>query len=285
MKSLMIENLMRDWQEARSPVNTARTNATNVAPVQVICEELGAIHISKLSLRRIEKFRNLLLERGLSKVTVARYLSVLRAGLGEGGEIFKIGKLISELNRGPNKVECWTKKEAVAILDKASQNASDSLWIYIKLLFATGMRRGEALSLHWEDFDLDRNRIHIHRSLALDGSVQSGTKWGGERYFPVGEKHVEIYEVLEGTFGVGDGVIFHLLDQRSVGRNFNRIVGFADVPQHKMHCTRHSAISWALASGMSLRKASEIFGVSQGTLEKHYAHYVEEEVSMEWANL
>jgi transposase len=52
-----------------------------------------------------------------------------------------------------------------------------------------------------------------------------------------------------------------------------------------MHCTRHSAISWALAAGMSLRKASEIFGVSQGTLEKHYAHYVEEEVNMEWANL
>ena len=81
------------------------------------------------------------------------------------------------------------------------------------------------------------------------------------------------------------GWLFTQLNQRSVGRQFNRVRDLAGVKPLKMHCTRHTAISLALADGMSLRKASEIFGVSQQILERHYAHFVEEKVPMGWASL
>ena len=120
------------------------------------------------------------------------------------------------------------------------------------------MRRGEALSLYSEDFDRNRMRLHIHRSLTLEGNVQNGTKWGGERYFPVGAGALRA--ILD---DLGPKSLFlPFLDQRTVGRKFKAICGMAGVPTYKMHCTRHSAISWALAAGISLRKASEIFGVS-----------------------
>jgi integrase len=285
MKSLLVKNVMREWQKRRAPVMTARTVATNRAVVDEICNLYGNYDVAKLTLNDVENLRNILLGVGRAKVTVARYLSTLRAGLGDAGEHLKIGKLISELKRGPTKVECWTKEEAKKIRETARGIASHSLWYYVQFLFKTGMRRGELLALHWNDIDNERNRIHIHRSLALDGSIQNGTKWGGERWFPMGSLHRTLVEMAQAHLAHGNEVIFELLDQRTVGRNFNRIVKHAGVPQYKMHCTRHSAISWALSAGMSLRKASEIFGVSQLTLERHYAHYVEENVDMSWAEL
>jgi integrase len=245
---------------------------------------LGSLHAGELRLYQVENFRNALLDRGMSKITAARYLSTLRAGLGDAGEHLNIGKLIRELERGPNRVECWTKEEAAALITHIECCGVSVVFIhFVRLLFVTGMRRGEALALQRNDIDFDRSRIHIHRALTLDGDLQDGTKWGGERYFPLSKK---LANYLRALFNCGlSDKVFPGLDQRSVGRKFKRDCFEAGVPTYKLHCTRHSAISWALAAGMSLRKASEIFGVSQGTLEKHYAHYVEEEVDMEWAQL
>jgi len=282
MKSLKIKNLMREWQQRRAPVMTERTRATNVAPVNVICDLIGEKHADQLTLKRVETFRNELLNRGMSKLTAARYLSTLRAGLGEHGEHLKIGQLIAELKRGPNKVECWTKNEALYIIDFATSIfEGTSFPIFVKLLFATGSRRGEALALHREDIDLERMRIHFHRCLTLDGGIQNGTKWGGERWCPLSKRLGKTID----SCAAESGLLFWDLDQRNVGRQFKRAVKKAGAPQHKLHCTRHSAISWALTAGMSLRKASEIFGVSQQTLEKHYAHFVDEKVNMDWAEL
>lgn len=279
-----IEQMMREWQRRRGPVMTARTRATNVAPVNVICELIGNCKVERLTLVRVESLRNVLLERGMSKITVARYLSTLRAGLGDAGEHLKIGKLISELKREPTKVECWTKEEVQKILDfcNGGNSCSWQFYLFVSFLFNTGCRRGEALALWGDDIDMDKGRLHLHRSLSLDGDVQNGTKWGGERWVPISDKLRILF--LDTKYHAFDRV-FCELDQRTVGRQFNRIRDAAGVRPFKLHCTRHTAISWALAAGMSLRKASEIFGVSQGTLESHYAHYVEEEVPMDWAEL
>jgi len=284
---LTIEGIVREWQERRAPVMTARTVATNVAPVQKICDFFQNIQAPEISLSNVEDFRNYLLEKGLSKITVARYLSVLRAAGGEHLVHLKISKLISELKREPTQIDCWTREEANKIIEAAGS----TLGVFIQFLFGTGMRRGELLALHWEDFACDRKRIHIHRALTLDGSVQNGTKWGGERWFPMGQQHFVLYSaavdfLICPSYGT-KGLVFYSLDQRQVGRQFNRVRDAAGVRPFKMHCTRHTAISWALAAGMSLRKASEIFGVSQATIEKHYAHFVDgdSEVNMEWANL
>ena len=278
-----IEGLMREWQERRAPVNTARTNATNVAPVEVICEKIGTMTTSFISTHTVETFRNSLLDHGLSKVTVARYLSVLRAGCNGHLDHIPLGKLISELKRGPNQIDIWTKEEAHKIINHSFyvEPHPQELSMFTEFLFATGCRRGEALSVERGDVDLHRERIHFHRSLSLDGSTQNGTKWGGERHFPLSDKLQDMIE----SYSPESGRLFPYLDQRTVGRYFKSACEKADVPQHKMHCTRHSAISWALAGGVTLRKASEIFGVSQGTLEKHYAHFVDEEIDMSWAQL
>ncbi len=275
-----IETLMRGWQETRAPVMTARTVATNRAPVDVICDMLGSVRADQLTTQRVELFRNMLLKGGMSKITAARYLSTLRAGCNGYLDHIPLGKLIAELKREPVRVDCWTRDEVKALME-AAYDFSDHFHEFLMFLFGTGCRRGEALALQAEDVDMDRKRIHIHRALTLEGELQNGTKWGGERWVPMGES-AEMSLMMCGPW---IGFVFPRWGQRQVCTMFAKVREKANVRPFKLHCTRHTAISWALSSGMSLRKASEIFGVSQGTLESHYAHYVEEEVSMEWANL
>jgi integrase len=297
--STTIGGLMREWQERRAPVMTARTVATNIAPVNVICSLYGNYTPKKFTSNDAEDLRNMLLQdHGLTKITVARYLSTLRAGCNGHLDHVDLGKLISELKREPPVVECWTKDEAREIIvetDNKEVSTGDGgiFFYFLSFLFGTGCRRGEALSLQLEDVDLPLKRLHIHRSLTLDGDLQNGTKWGGERWMPMPERLCTSFAIWFAARNQSPyinlksyrGFVFPGLDQRTVGRRFNRVRDAAGARPFKMHCTRHSAISWALSAGMSLRKASEIFGVSQATLEKHYAHYVEEEVNMEWANL
>lgn len=53
----------------------------------------------------------------------------------------------------------------------------------LRLILGTGMRRGEALALRWQDVDLQRAEVRVNGSLVRQGSrlVVSGTKTAGSR--------------------------------------------------------------------------------------------------------
>ena len=48
------------------------------------------------------------------------------------------------------------------VLDKAVDHRLRPLWV---VLLALGLRKGEALALHWEDLDLKAGTVRVHRSL------------------------------------------------------------------------------------------------------------------------
>lgn len=274
---MRIQQLMNGWYERRAPVMTDRTRATLCAPMRVIGEQLGLAKPEVLTLNAVERFRNLLLEDGLSRITVARYLAVLRAGCGDTLNHLHIGKLISELKRGPVRVDCWTQEEVAKLL-KVAANTDPKLWRLLYFLFSTGCRRGEALALQAEDVDCARQQIDVHRSLDLSGQPKVGTKWGGARIVPMSSA----LAFQLGSWRCEQGPVFGAESERNWTRRFHSVRALSRVRPFKLHCTRHTAISMALSNGMPLRKAAEIFGVSQQIIEKHYAHFVPSEVPMNW---
>ena len=57
----------------------------------------------------------------------------------------------------------WTAAQAVASLDHCHR-ADDRLTDLFELAIGTGMRRGEALALHWFDVDLATRVLNVHRN-------------------------------------------------------------------------------------------------------------------------
>jgi len=280
-----VDALLADWYARRQPVSTERTNATNRAPVVWLMDFFKGKTPDEIDQPGMDWLRNALLNGGKSKETVARYLSTLRAACGDALEHVEIGKMIAELKRHAPEVEVWTRDEARDLIEAAE--GLETIHEELRFLFGTGARRGEMLALQFDDLDFERSRIHLRRSLQLDGETQNGTKWGKARWVPMAQSLRSMLDEKR-----VDNDVLHYTDYRVFGRlwtqsqfrqQFERVRRLSGVRPFKLHTTRHTAISWALSSGMSLRKASEIFGVSQATLEKHYAHWVDDgDVDMSW---
>ena len=68
----------------------------------------------------------------------------------------------------------WSPDQVQAFLDATARTRYALLW---RLLFATGMRRGEALGLRWSDLNEQRSTVSIRRSLnsrSRDGDLLYG---------------------------------------------------------------------------------------------------------------
>ncbi len=66
------------------------------------------------------------------------------------------------------EMKTWTAKELQAFLTTQRESRLYPLWL---ILASTGMRRGEALGLRWEDVDTDNSRLSIRQNLVTVGYV------------------------------------------------------------------------------------------------------------------
>ena len=125
------------------------------------------------------------LSQGAINDTYTTFHQIFRAALGD--RIIQYDPMADlEKPEGPSgshrALEDWEKH---LILN--SWQAHRGGFYAISLLF-TGMRRGEACALRWEDVDFDANVIRIHEALSFDKgkSVRGKTKTeAGERIIPI----------------------------------------------------------------------------------------------------
>jgi integrase len=143
------------------------------------------------------------------------------------------------------KVKAWDNDTAKIALDKAKGNYN--LDFYHMLLFAlhTGTRKGEMLSLKWEDVDFLTSTVSIQQ-----------TKTGVPRAIPISDK---LEEVLMQRYTVGEeGFVFPRCDPNELLTEFIQKAGIA--PRITWHGLRHTYATLALRSGKSIRIVSAILG-------------------------
>ncbi|WP_244945480.1 tyrosine-type recombinase/integrase [Couchioplanes caeruleus] len=60
---------------------------------------------------------------------------------------------------------CWSTEQTIEFLDYCHR-VDDPLTDLYEVIIYTGMRKGEALGLHWADVDLDSRLLYVHKHLA-----------------------------------------------------------------------------------------------------------------------
>ncbi len=74
---------------------------------------------------------------------------------------------------GGSHLQTWTSEELRLFLLAASADERHILWV---LLAMTGMRRGEALGLRWQDLDLENGLVLVRQTVvAIGGKVEFST--------------------------------------------------------------------------------------------------------------
>jgi integrase len=158
----------------------------------------------------------------------------------------------------------------------------DRLYALIALMLGTGVRRGEALALHWEDVDLAKGVMRVRRTLGrVSGQlIFDSTKNRKARFVSLPAPIVEvlrhhkaamaaerlaapIWQPWEGHEDlVFPSAVGTPQEPRNVLRHFMGIAERASLPKATLHTLRHSAASALITSGTHMKVIQELLGHS-----------------------
>ncbi len=133
------------------------------------------------------------------------------------------------------------------------------VWALVELLYGSGLRAGEALSLNWDDVD------------QAQGFVKVQGKGGKQRMVPFGRKAGEAlaaYRRACGESGGRSGPVFlgrsGRLSQRQLTKDFGKLAETAGLAKRvTAHVLRHSFATHMLDRGADLRVVQELLGHSR----------------------
>jgi integrase len=162
------------------------------------------------------------------------------------------------------------------------------LW---RTMAATGLRRGEALALGWDDVDLDAGVIHVRRNAVMVGSeVMLGPPktTRSKRRVKIGPDSIQLLHdhlarqreqrVALGAGWHDHGLVFPGLDGRprnpvNVSSVFRALVAKTGLPAVTLHALRHGHATLLLDQGERVHDVAARLGHDPAVLLRTYAHH------------
>jgi len=241
---------------------------------------------------------------GLSPRTVKYLHSIMREALQHAFEQGLIYRNVADAVRPPKgtrpQVRVWNADDARTFLTTAQDATYAPLWL---VLLATGMRRGEALGLRWQDVDMTKGLIRVHqtlvdvngkvaigepktksgrRTIELDSSCLTALKAHRERQSFLRRAWTDERRNLDLVFTTADGNWIH---PRNVDREYFALLARiekqrqadrpddAALPRITLHGLRHTCATLLLLHNVNPKVVSERLGhASIGITLDTYSH-------------
>lgn len=177
------------------------------------------------------------------------------------------------------EVESLTDEQCVTLLDAVHETRA---FLFVELLLYTGLRRGEALGLMWQDIDFEKAELHVCRSIVYTdnkpaGEINNNLKTANaRRVIPIVPWLLEDLrtEKLKSSalyvFSMQDG---RYLSKASLRRLWDLVERRVDFKVHP-HQLRHTCITRWVENGLDLKEAQYLAGHSNPQITMGiYAHY------------
>ncbi len=173
------------------------------------------------------------------------------------------------------KVNAWQAEELAAFLAATRDDPFNALW---HTLAMTGMRRGEALALRWDDVDLERACISISKSrVRVDCKIiETPTKTDRARVVQIDPETVEVLrahaarqleDLADQPKALEERLVFtgpkgKVLVPTVVSGLFRKAVAKVALPKISLHGLRHTHASLLLQAGVPAKVVQERLGHS-----------------------
>ena len=201
------------------------------------------------------------------------------------------------------EVEVFTQEELKIILDCNEESAIKDITL---VCISTGIRRGEALGLKWEDIDTNNKQIHIRRNVAsatiIDGDTRHKQQMvltpktkSSVRTIPLSPTLIPIFKRLEirqikNKLKCGesynkeyDGFVFltqsgNLINSGNISRTWERFLNRLEIKYRKFHTLRHTYATLQFEAGKPLKTVSDLLGHSKIDITADtYTHVLKKE--------
>jgi integrase len=302
-----VDQLVRDWERIHGPLRSERTQCTDHARVERLAEWFGPMDARSLHESVCRAFAVETMEDRSAAVAVG-CLSILRrvlnlavkAGGLDQNPVPEISEIIMDCeDRDAEEVQtadAWDHGEA-AILLNVAESEEPHFYPPLQFALATGARRGEIITVRWEDVDWARKRIHFKRTARFRRGtkvLKGRRRRDGGRFTPVSDELLAVLKeqlkkqrraMLQGR-GEPEWVFpspkGHFWMERNFSRMWERVRRKA-LPKGarplKFHCTRHTFITWALEAGTPVTRIAEWVGASVKVIEDTYRHVMPQDAA------
>lgn len=231
-----------------------------------LVETFGNIPLKHFTTKLIEQYQTERLQKGNKPATANRLIATLKHCIHKGyqwemlsEETLKRLRQVKLLEENNRRLRYLSKEECQTLINTCQGNTKA---ITITAL-NTGMRKGEILSLKWDNVDLK------HGFILLDI-----TKNGERREIPINDT---LRDVLQGiTRRLDISYVFYDSitgkHYKDVKRSFNTALRRAGIRDFHFHDLRHTFASHLIMAGIDITTVKELLGHKTLTMTLRYAH-------------
>lgn len=202
-----------------------------------------------------------------SNATYNRMLSTLKGMFSRAHEFGYITtnnvRDVKLLKVSSSKIRYLDDSETKRFFDSLDELKSVSAQNIIKIAYYTGMRKGEVLSLSFDDIDYQTNQITLK---------SSNTKSNKTRSIPI---HKEIMPILERKNNQS-GFIF--ISEKTgtkydnIDRSWKQLMKLSEIENFRFHDLRHNFCSMLVMKGVPIYTVSQLAGHADVKTTQIYAH-------------
>jgi integrase len=174
---------------------------------------------------------------------------------------------VSKLKEPRGRVRFLSDEERQRLLEACKVSRNPYLYTIVVLALATGARRGELLTLHWQDVDLKR-RVLTFRE----------TKNSEIRVVPVTGYALDVLSLHAKSQRANTDLAFPNRTGKkplAIRNAFENAVEHARIKDFRFHDLRHSAASYLAMNGASLAEIAEVLGHKTLAMVRRYTHIAE----------
>lgn len=304
-KRMTYQEVFEEWFETyQRDVEESTAHKTKQIFNNHILHELDNMFIDRILPRHLQKLINKWHEKYKMHRTIYNYM----------GNVFKFAKFKRYIKDNPQDLvlipkkkldykikeiekKFYTRSELFIVLDALSKMKTLKWLAFFRLLSFTGIRRGEALALTYNDINFKEGKITINKALALRDNNEMFLKIpksnAGKREISVDEKTLEIlkewkHEQAETLIGFGFNAMkknqlvwskwesnTHL--NLSSPRNaFMRVCEKHDIEPIAIHGFRRTHATLCIQSGIPMKELSKRLGHTDIQTTMNYYVYADE---------
>lgn len=257
----LFDDFAQEYYELHCKQNNKSWFRTDRHNLKVLKDFFGGLSLAEITPHLIEQFRQKrLLE--VSPSTVNRNLACLSC-------LFNKAKLwgkFEEDNPVAQVKKFKVRNARMRFLEQREvQMLINACNGYLKAIVIiavnTGMRRGEILSLKWNDLDLIRGVIFL-----------TNTKSGEKREVPMNEQVQQVFRIMPRT---ASEYVFTKKDGTAIGdikKSFSTALIRCGINGFRFHDLRHTAASQLVMAGVDLNTVRELLGHKSIEMTMRYAH-------------